>query len=208
LQPGIGLAPSVPREDSLVRITNDHPCTPTTATRTRTPAADANDTPFATTLASAVEASDGETNARPPELSAATYRLFAAIDLERGDTEHAALHLSRVPDAREAGVPLHPSGVLSEIGRWDYTRAAAALPETGRFLDTARSGQGEHNFIPYDATGGDDPASEDCGPAESAATDTATTATIRGRFAPRGAATDTELTERRIRAGIAGLFDV
>ena len=190
-----------------MRISNDHPCTPPSATRSRATGTQASDNPFATTLASAVEASDSETNARPPELSAATYRLFAAINLERGDTEAAARHLSRVPDAREAGIPLHPSGVLSEIGRWDYTEAAAALPETGRF-DTA-SGQGAHHFIPYNATGGDEPAADDCAPAETAAADAATAeTTIRGRLGTRGAIDETELVERRLRAGMAGLFDV
>ena len=192
-----------------MRITNDHPCTPTAATRTRAAASEATDKGFAATLSSAVEASETESDGPAPEFSAATYRLFAAVDLERGDTDHAALHLSRVPDAREAGIPLHPSGVLSEIGRWDYTEAAAALPETGRF-DTA-TGQGLRTFIPYNTTGetpgAETPAGEECGPTETAAADAANAASIRGRAGTRGAAS-TELVERQIRAGIAELLEV
>jgi len=156
-----------------MRIQTDHSCAPVANNRSRV-ASSQTDNKFADALASAVETSDTEsdTGGPQPELSAATYRLFAAIDLERGDTEHAALHLSRVADAREAGLPLHPTGVLSDVGRWDYTSAAAALPDTGRF-DTA-SGQGEATFIPYDATG-TQPSGSNCDPAENAAaTDTAT----------------------------------
>ncbi len=197
-----------------MRVTNDHSCSPAANTKTRV-ASQQTDNGFASTLASAVESGDdGESNSRPPEFSAATYRLFAAIDLERGDTEHAALHLSRVADAREAGIPLHPSGVLSELGRWDYTEGAAALPETGVF-DTA-SGQGEHNFIPYNVTGGDEPAAEDCAPTETAAAADATTQVasettvdrLRGRFATLGAASSDELRNRQLRAGIEELLDV
>jgi len=189
-----------------VRITNDHPCSPAANTRSRV-ASQESDKGFAATLASAVQASDTEDDSPPPEFSAATYRLFAAIDLARGDTEHADFHLSRVPDAREAGLPLHPSGVLSEVGRWDYNEAAAALPQTGRF-DTA-TGQGVQSFIPYNATGGDETAGQDCAPTESAATDTtAADATavdrVRGRFAPSA----DELAARYLRAGIEDLSDV
>lgn len=210
---GIPLALTDPREDSLVRITNEHPCSPAANTKTRV-SSQQTDNGFASTLASAVESSDGESDGPPPEFSAATYRLFAAIDLERGDTKHAALHLSRVADAREAGIPLHPSGVLSEIGRWDYTEAAAALPETGRF-DTA-SGQGAHHFIPYNVTGDDEPAAEDCAPTATAAAADATVEVanatsvdrLRGRFATLGAASSEELRNRQLRAGIEDLLDV
>jgi hypothetical protein len=155
-----------------MRIHADHGCTPIATNRTHV-ASSQTDNGFADALASAVESGDGETDSDgpAPELSAATYRLFAAIDLERGDTKHADLHLSRVADAREAGLPLHPTGLLSDVGRWDYTEAAAALPETGRF-DTA-SGQGEATFIPYNATGKATSAG-DCDPAETAAVDAAT----------------------------------
>ena len=127
-----------------MRIGADHSYSLTTNSRGRVASQQTNQG-FAGTLASAAEASGSDTH--PPEFSAATYRLFAAIDLERGDTKHAALHLSMVADAREAGVPIHPSGVLSELGRWDYTEAAAALPETGRF--NSRSGQGVLRFTSY-----------------------------------------------------------
>lgn len=194
-----------------MRISNEHSCSPATNTKTRV-ASQQTDNGFAATLAS-VESSDSESDGPPPEFSAATYRLFAAIDLQRGDTEHAALHLRQVPNAREAGIPLHPSGVLSEIGRWDYTDAAAALPETGQF-DTA-SGQGAHNFIPYNVAG-DQPAAEDCAPTETAATDAATTAAadtttvdrLRGRFAALGAGSSDELSARQLRVGIEELLDV
>jgi hypothetical protein len=127
-----------------MRIGADHSYSSTTNSRGRVASQQTNQG-FAGTLASAAEASGS--GIHPPELSAATYRLFAAIDLERGDTKHAALHLSRVADAREAGLPIHPSGVLSELGRWDYTEAAAALPETGRF--DSLSGQGVLRFTSY-----------------------------------------------------------
>ena len=152
-----------------MRIQSEHSCAPATDGRSRI-ASSRSDNGFADTLASAVQSSDtgSDGGSPPPELSAATYRLFAAIDLERGDTEHAALHLGRVADAREAGLPLQPSGLVSNVGRWDYTQAAAALPETGRF-DTA-SGQGQATFIPYDATGGQR-ATSGCDPTETAAAD-------------------------------------
>jgi hypothetical protein len=141
-----------------MRIGCDHSVSSAPNARSRV-ASSASDNGFADTLASAVDAADTESDARPPELSAATYRLFAAIDLERGDTKHADLHLSRVPDAREAGIPLEPTGLLSDVGRWDYTEAAAALPQTGKF-DTA-TGQGERSFIPYNARP-DTPTPADC----------------------------------------------
>lgn len=164
-----------------MRIESDHSCSPTNNNRTRV-ASSQTDKGFADTLASAVGASDSETeiDGPPPEFSAATYRLFAAIDLERGDTEHAARHLSRVADAREAGLPLHPTGLLSEVGRWDYTEGAAALPETGRF-DTA-TGQGEATFIPYNARR-EQPAAGDCDPAETATAATNEAAVDRLRAA-------------------------
>ena len=159
-----------------MRIGCDHSTSPTTqSTRGRTNATAATSEQFADTLASAVEATTNDVDvSRPPELSAATYRLFAAIDLERGDTEHAQGFLDRVPYAREAGIPLHRTGALSETGRWDYTPAAAALPETGIF-DTA-SGQGAPDFFPYN-TG--EPPSADC-TGEVASTDTAAGATRGG----------------------------
>jgi hypothetical protein len=125
------------------------PSVSSTATPRHRVASPSSDNAFADTLASAVESADSRNDAPEPELSAATYRLFAAIDLERGDTKHAELHLSRVPDAREAGLPRVPTGLLSDVGRWDYTEAAAALPETGKF-DTA-TGQGVRTFVPYNA---------------------------------------------------------
>jgi hypothetical protein len=184
-----------------VRIEPDHGCTPTTKAQKRA-VAETADTGFAATLASAVEASDdSDASSRPPEFSAATYRLFAAIDLARGDTAHAELHLGRVEDAREAGIPLHPAGVLNEIGRWDYTEDAAALPQTGSF-DTA-SGQGSNTFIPYDATQDTGGASE-CDPAESAAA--ADAAAVDRLHAPR-AASDDGTEQRALRAGIAALLE-
>jgi hypothetical protein len=190
-----------------VRVTSDHPCSSPTNTRSRV-ASHQTDGAFADTLASAVEASESDAPAHPPELSAATYRLFAAIDLERGDTKHAALHLSRVPDAREAGVPLQPTGLLSDVGRWDYTEAAAALPETGRF-DTA-SGQGERTFIPYNARTVPAPA-DDCAPSETAAAPTTPTDEavdrLRGRLAPSGSPTRDQGTQPvELRAGIEALL--
>jgi hypothetical protein len=170
-----------------VRIACDQPHSTSTNSRSRV-ASQRSDAGFADTLASAVEASESESDSSPPpELSAATYRLFAAIAIERGDTETAARHLSRVPDAREAGLPLHPSGVLSENGRWDYTEGAAALPETGRF-DTA-SGQGRLQFIPYN-TYGDAPPVEDCtGEAAATPPPASTTTPDPVRSGDRGART-------------------
>lgn len=159
-----------------MRIGCDHSTSPTTQnTRSRANATTAASEAFADTLASAVDATASEVDeSRPPELSAATYRLFAAIDLERGDTEHAQGFLDRVPYSREAGLPLHRAGALSETGRWDYTPAAAALPETGIF-DTA-SGQGLPDFLPYNT--GETPSAGDCA-GEVASTDAATEATGR-----------------------------
>jgi hypothetical protein len=145
-----------------MRISSDHSCTAATETRKRV-ASSQSDNGFAQALASAVESSDEEgPRGSQPEFSAATYRLFAAVATERGDEKHASLFRARAADAREAGIPLHPAGVLSETGRWDYTDAAAAIPETGHF-DTA-SGQGTATFIPYDTTRDRDVAGEpeDC----------------------------------------------
>lgn len=147
-----------------MRIGADHSYSSTTNSRGRVASQQTNPG-FAGTLTSAVEASESGIH-HPPELSAATYRLFAAIDLERGDTKHAALYLSRVVDAREPGLPLHPSGVLSELGRWDYTEAAAALPETGRF--DSRSGQGVLRFTSYGPANG----TREADPGTPAATET------------------------------------
>lgn len=105
----------------------------------------ATNTGFAGVL-TAVAREDNETGPEP-ELSSATYRLFAAIAAERGDTAHATHFRDRAAQAREAGLPLHPSGVLAESGRWDYTPAAALIPETGRF--DSRSGQGALRFTSY-----------------------------------------------------------
>ena len=168
-----------------MRIGCDHSVSSTT-TSDRRVVAQQRDAGFADTLASAVDAADTQTDARPPEVSAATYRLFAAIALERGDTKHADLHLSRVPDAREAGIPLAPAGLLSDVGRWDYTEAAAALPQTGKF-DTA-TGQGVRSFIPYNARP-DAPAPSDC-TGESTTTAIASDDDLAARL--RGAVTDLE----------------
>ena len=193
-----------------MRIQSDHPCSSATNARGRV-ASQQIANGFADTLASAAAASDTETTTHPPELSAATYRLFAAIELARGDTAHAALHLSRVPDAREAGIPLHPAGVLSEIGRWDYTEAAAALPQTGRF-DTA-TGQGEHTFIPYN-TLAERPATGNRAPTEAATTDAAATTSdstvdrLRGHFATLAASARSAQAPRiEVRAAIEALLD-
>ncbi|MCC6850341.1 MAG: hypothetical protein IT294_17770 [Deltaproteobacteria bacterium] len=134
-----------------MRIGFDHSCSSATETRRRV-AAPQTGHGFAGALASAVEGGDDASSSggRKPELSAATYRLFAAVAAERGDTAHAEHFRARAVDAREAGIPLHPSGVLSDTGRWDYTEAAAAIPETGHF-DTA-TGQGMRTFIPYNTT--------------------------------------------------------
>ncbi len=156
-----------------MRIGTEHACSQATETR-RSVASSQSDSGFAEALASASEASDAtdtaasadSTSGPDPELSSATYRFFAAVAIERGDTAHANLFSARAADAREAGLPLHPAGVLSDTGRWDYTSAAAAIPETGHF-DTA-SGQGTASFIPYNTV--DAPASvTGCDPA----TDTA-----------------------------------
>ena len=149
-----------------MRISTDHSCSSAPETRRRT-AASQRDAGFASTLASAVESGEEETSGRKPELSAATYRLFAAVATERGDTTHADLFRARAADAREAGLPLHPSGVLSDTGRWDYTTAAAAIPETGHF-DTA-TGQGVQSFIPYDTTTDKTEKPADCDPTSEAA---------------------------------------
>jgi hypothetical protein len=100
---------------------------------------------FADVLTAATR--EGSGTGPEPELSSATYRLFAAIAAERGDAAHATHFRNRAAEAREAGLPLHPSGVLAENGRWDYTPAAAAIPETGRF--DSRSGQGVLRFTSY-----------------------------------------------------------
>jgi hypothetical protein len=147
-----------------MRISSDHSCTSATETRKRVASSSQSDNGFAQALASAVESNDEESpsSGSKPEFSAATYRLFAAVATERGDEAHASLFRARAADAREAGIPLHPAGVLSETGRWDYTAEAAAIPETGHF-DTA-SGQGSATFIPYNTTRDTDTAGqpEDC----------------------------------------------
>lgn len=145
--------------------TDHHACSFASDTR-RSAASSRGDSGFADVLASAADASDqtasdSATSGADPELSAATYRLFAAVATDRGDTAHANLFSARAADAREAGLPLHPAGVLSDTGRWDYTPAAAAIPETGHF-DTA-SGQGTASFIPYNTL--ETPASTGCDPA-------------------------------------------
>jgi hypothetical protein len=172
-----------------VRIGSDHSCSSPTETR-RTVASSRSDNGFAEALASAAEttgttASDTEASGPAPELSAATYRLFAAVAIDRGDDAHAELFRARAADAREAGLPLHPAGVLSDTGRWDYTEEAAAIPETGHF-DSA-SGQGERTFIPYNT--GHVPAPTGCDPAADAAAAAtagdATDAPVVDRLHPR-----------------------
>lgn len=198
-----------------MRIAADHSSSSTLNARGRV-ASQQTDKGFADTLTSAVEASASETDTHPPEFSAATYRLFAAIDLEQGDTKNAARHLSRVADAREPGLPLHPSGVLSELGRWDYTEAAAALPETGRF-DSA-TGQGEPTFIPYNDWV-EKPKTDGSAPTETAAVDSITADAptpasddsvdrLRGRLAALGESPRGERATRiELRAGFEALLD-
>ncbi len=128
-----------------MRIVSDHSSSSATATQ-RLAASLQTDNGFADSLASAVETND-QTNRARPELSAATYRLFAAVAIERGDTAHADLFRARAAAAGEAGLPLRPSGVLSDNGRWDYNEAAAAIPETGTF--PTGTGQGVSVFVPY-----------------------------------------------------------
>jgi hypothetical protein len=147
-----------------MRIGTDHAGSPTQTTRNRISSARA-ESGFADTLATAVESDATSGTGSPPELSAATYRLFASVFLERGDTERAAAYLAKVPDAREAGLPVVPSGVLAENGRWDYTTGAAALTETGIF-DSA-NGQGARTFEPY-VMPQSTPAAADRTPTESA----------------------------------------
>ena len=172
-----------------MRIGPDHGCSPTSATRGRATSS-RSDAGFADELATAtaVESEATSSGGSPPELSAATYRLFASVFAERGDTEAAARYLAKVPDAREAGLPVVPSGVLAENGRWDYNSAAAALPETGIF-DTA-SGQGARTFEPY-VMPQSTPSAEDCAPTETAAADAT----------PAAAATADDLAERLRRRG-------
>jgi hypothetical protein len=115
--------------------------------------------------------------------------------MERGDGEAAARYLAKVPDAREPGLPVVPSGVLAENGRWDYTSAAAALPETGVF-DTA-SGQGARAFDPYVMP-------QSTPPAERAATRApATPADLAERLRYRGGAATTS-TASAMRADVEG----
>lgn len=163
-----------------MRIGSDHATSPTAANRSRTTSS-RSDNRFADTLNTAVASEATSSGGSPPELSAATYRLFASVFMDRGDSEAAARYLAKVPDAREPGLPVVPSGVLAENGRWDYTSGAAALPETGIF-DTA-SGQGERTFDPYVMP-------QSTPPAETAA--------------PRTPATPSDLAERlRYRGGAA-----
>ncbi len=166
-----------------MRIGTDHARSSTPPTHSRV-ASSRSDTGFADTLTTAVESGATAGRGSPPELSAATYRLFASVFLERGDTEAAARYLAKVPDAREAGLPVVPSGVLAENGRWDYTPAAAALSETGVF-DTG-TGQGARTFEPY-VMPQSTPAGADRAPTEA------------GRPAPPTAAPD--LAERLRRRG-------
>ncbi len=127
-----------------MRVTNQQSFLPPTETRKSTHQT-ASRNAFADALDSATASDDGGRG--KPELSAATYRLFASVAVERGDTVHANLFRARAAAATEAGIPLQPSGFLSENGRWDYTEAASKIPETGHF-DTA-TGQGMRSFVPY-----------------------------------------------------------
>ena len=182
-----------------MRIATDTSCSSATETRRRT-AASRSDDGFASALASAVESSDEEPTGQKRELSAATYRLFAAVATERGDTTHADLFRASAANAWEAGLLLHPSGVLSDIGRWDYTTAAAAIPETGHF-DTA-TGQGVQSFIPYDTTTAktDEPA--DCDPTSEAAAAPSRLAAETVR-APRSARAERDATVEALLATLA-----
>jgi len=176
-----------------VRIGSDHSYLSTINARGHVSSPQTNQG-FADTLASAVGSSASGTDGPPPELSAATYRMFAAISIERGNTEQAAIHLSRVADAREPGLPLRPSGVLSESGRWDYNEAAAALPETGRF--DSGTGQGNLTFIPYNTWGGK-PTIDGSAPTRSAA--------IAAPTADAPAPTTADQTVDRLRGNLASL---
>ena len=185
-----------------MRIGTDHARPSTPAAQSRV-ASTRSDTGFADALTTAVASPATSSGGSPPELSAATYRLFASVFMERGDTEAAARYLAKVPDAREAGLPVVPSGVLAENGRWDYNSAAAALPETGIF-DTA-SGQGTRTFDPY-VMPQSTAESHDCPPTETAAGTTRTPATpseLAERLRYRGGPTTTS-TASAVRASVEG----
>lgn len=173
-----------------MRIGSDHATSGTAANRSRTTSA-RSDNGFADTLNTAVASEATSSGGSPPELSAATYRLFASVFMERGDAEAAARYLAKVPDAREAGLPVVPSGVLAENGRWDYNSAAAALPETGVF-DSA-SGQGARTFEPY-VMPQSTPEPDECPPTETTGGTTRTPATdadLADRLRYRGGAATT-----------------
>lgn len=185
-----------------MRIGSDHATSPTTTNRSRTASA-RSDSGFADTLNTAVASKATSNGGSPPELSAATYRLFASVFMERGDEEAAARYLAKVPDAREAGLPVVPSGVLAENGRWDYTSAAAALPETGIF-DSA-TGQGTRTFDPY-VMPQSTPEPDDRSPTETAAGSTRTPATpadLAERLRYRGGAATTS-SASAVRASVEG----
>lgn len=166
-----------------MRISSEHACSSATEARKSRVASSQTESKFADALASATESSatessesesESESVGHPPELSAATYRLFAAIAIDRGDTTHADLFRARATDAREAGIPLHPSGVLSDTGRWDYDERGAALPETGHFAPGSQ--QGHRTFIPYNTA--EDTEASDCDPAATASVATAATSDV------------------------------
>lgn len=183
-----------------MRIGSDHTTSPTAANRGRTTSS-RSDSGFADTLNTAVASEATSSGGSPPELSAATYRLFASVFMERGDGEAAARYLAKVPDAREAGLPVVPSGVLAENGRWDYNSAAAALPETGIF-DSA-SGQGARTFDPY-VMPQSTPEPDECPPTETAAGTTRTPPTpsdLAERLRYRGGAATTS-TASSVRASV------
>ena len=91
-------------------------------------------------------ANESDVGSRPPELSAATYRLFAAIDLERGDTEHAALFLAWSPDAREAGIPLHPRRRALRDRTLGLHRGGGRAPRDRALRHRQRPGHGARSF--------------------------------------------------------------
>lgn len=185
-----------------MRIGTDHTRPSTPAAQSRV-ASSRSDTGFADSLTTAVASEASSSGGSPPELSAATYRLMASVFMERGDGEAAARYLAKVPDAREAGLPAVPSGVLAENGRWDYNSAAAALPETGIF-DSA-SGQGARSFDPY-VMPQTTPAPDECPPTETAAGTTRTPATpsdLADRLRYRGGAATTSAASA-VRAAVEG----
>jgi hypothetical protein len=185
-----------------MRIGSDHATSPTAASRSRTTSSRSGGG-FADTLNTAVASKATSSGGSPPELSASTYRLFASVFMERGDSEAAARYLAKVPDAREAGLPVVPTGVLAENGRWDYNSAAAALPETGVF-DSA-TGQGARTFDPY-VMPQSTPEPDGRRPTETAAGTTRTPATpadLAERLRYRGGAATTS-TASAVRASVEG----